>query len=169
MGTSASTAATTAPNPSGVGDTEASSGVILTQTVVDSTTVAISCSTSQKDPDLADLQRVDSFLQQLPYFEQTKRYAFRSFDELKRNLAEAVLRNEIRPGFTHWTNQLIVFVHEYGLFFTKADHLQLIKLFLGVAQTPDIDLPTIDFCFAALYELLKYFFVFFLNIYRFFF
>lgn len=158
MGTSASTGAT-APNPSGVGDTEASSGVMLTQTVVDSTTVAISCSTtSQKDPDLADLQRVDSFLQQLPYFEQTKRYAFRSFDELKRNLAEAVLRNEIRPGFTHWTNQLIVFVHEYGLFFTKADHLQLIKLFLGVAQTPDIDLPTIDFCFAALHELLKYFF-----------
>lgn len=108
-----------------------------------------------RDPDLADLQRVDAFLQQLPYFEQTKRYAFKAFDEIKRNLAGSIVRNEIRPGFTHWTNQLIVFVHEYGLFFTKEDHLQLIKLFLSVAQTPEIDLPTIDFCFSALHELLK--------------
>lgn len=108
------------------------------------------------DADLANLQRVDMFLQQLPYFEQTKQYAFATFDEIKRNLAESIVHNEIRPGFTHWTNQLIVFIHEYGLFFSKQEHIKLIKLYLNVVQTPDIDLPTIDFCFAALYELLKY-------------
>lgn len=110
----------------------------------------------EKDPDLVNLQRVDPFVRQLPYFEETKIYAFKSFADIKRNLAESIIYNEIRPGFTHWTNQLIVFVHEYGLFFTKSEHIQLIKLYLGVLQTPHIDLPTVDFCFAVLFELLKY-------------
>lgn len=110
----------------------------------------------RNDPELANLQKVDIFLQQLPYFEQSKKYGFKAFADLKRNLAESIVYNEIRPGFTHSTNQLIIFIHEYGLFFTKAEQLELIEMFIQVMQTSDIDLPTIDFCFTALFELLKY-------------
>jgi hypothetical protein len=108
------------------------------------------------DPELADLQKVDAFLQQLPFFEQIKANGFDSFTEIVRNLTESLVLNEIRPGFLHWTNRLIVFMHEFGLFFNKQDHLKLIKLYLSVVETPDIDLSTVDFCLNALIELLKY-------------
>lgn len=109
------------------------------------------------DPDLANLQKVDIFIQQLPYFGQIKSTAFKTFENIKQNLAESIALNELRPGFSHWTNQLIIFIHEYGLFFTKEDHLKLIKLYIDVMLTPNIDLPTVDYCFGALTELLKYF------------
>ena len=107
------------------------------------------------DPDLVGLQKVDIFLQQLPYFDQIKASGFKAFEEIKRNLTEALVLNELRPGFIHWTNRLIVFIHEYGYFFTKEDHIKLVKLYLNVVQTPNIDLSTVDFCFNALVELLK--------------
>ena len=107
------------------------------------------------DPDLVDLQKVDVFLQQLPYFERIKANAFESFEEIKKNLCESLVLNEIRPGFLHWTNRLIVFIQEFGLFFTKADHIKLIKIYLRVVQTLDLDLSAVDFCFNALTELLK--------------
>jgi hypothetical protein len=110
------------------------------------------------DPDLVSLQKVDVFLQQLPYFDKIKANGFASFSDIKKNLSESLVLNEIRPGFLHWTNRLIVFIHEFGLFFGKEDHIKLIKLFLSVVETPDIDLSTVDFCFNALTELLKYFF-----------
>jgi hypothetical protein len=109
----------------------------------------------QIDPDLVDMQKVELFIQHLPYFDKIKLSARQSFEEIKRNLAECIVLNEIRPGFTHWTNQLITFTHEYGLFFNKQEHLKLIRLYLQVMLTPDLDLPTVDFCFTALFELLK--------------
>ena len=108
------------------------------------------------DADLAHLQKVDIFLQQLPYFDQIKESGFESFEEIKRNLTESIVLNEIRPGFLHWTNRLIVFIHEYALFFTKEDHIRFIRLYLNVIQTPNIDLSTVDFSLNALTELLKY-------------
>ena len=107
------------------------------------------------DPDLVDMQKVDVFLQQLPYFDQIKLNAVHSFAEIKKNLTEAIVLNEIRPGFVHWTNRLIVYVHEFGLFFSKQDHIRLIKLYLSVVLTPNIDLSAVDFCLNALIELLK--------------
>lgn len=107
------------------------------------------------DPDLVDMQKVDVFLQQLPYFDQIKLNAVHSFAEIKKNLTEAIVLNEIRPGFVHWTNRLIVYVHEFGLFFSKQDHVKLIKLYLSVVLTPNIDLSAVDFCLNALIELLK--------------
>lgn len=105
---------------------------------------------------LNEYQNVDIFTQQLPYFDKVKACALKTYDNIKQNLVESVVLNEIRPGFTHWTNQLITFLHEYGLFFNKQEHVRLVKFFVQVITTPDLDLPTIDFCLSALFELLKY-------------
>ena len=107
------------------------------------------------NPDLANLQKVNIFVQQLPYFEKIKANAFQSFKEIQKNILESLAINEIRPGFVHWSNRFIIFIHEYGLFFTKEEHIKFIKLYIEVMLTPDIDLPTVDICFDVLEELLK--------------
>lgn len=109
------------------------------------------------DPDLVDLQKVDGFLQQLPYFDKIKANAFASFETIKQNLSETLATNEYRPGLVHWTNRLVSFIHEYGLFFTKSDHLKLIDIYMNLMLTPNLDLSTVDLCFSVLNELLKYF------------
>jgi hypothetical protein len=108
------------------------------------------------DPDLENLQKVDIYLQQLPYFDKIKLNAFEAFEDIRSNLAECLIRNEIRPGFVHWTNRLIIFIHEYGLFFTKEEHIKLINVYIQLMLTENIDLPTVDLCFQILTDLLKY-------------
>ncbi len=107
------------------------------------------------DPDLYNLQKVDIFLQQLPNFDKIKANAFQAFEEINLNLSQCLIMNEIRPGFVHWTNRLIIYIHEYGLFFTKQQHLKLINLYIQMMLTPDIDLPIVDLCFQILTDLLK--------------
>ncbi|CAF0770306.1 unnamed protein product [Brachionus calyciflorus] len=111
----------------------------------------------RNDPELRPLQKVDIFMQQLPYYEQTKKCAFDTFEIIRKNLADSIALNEFRPGFAHWSNQLIVYIHEYGLFFTKKDHLKLIELYLATMLNDKIDLPSIDYCLSVLTELLKKF------------
>lgn len=110
---------------------------------------------SKFDPELENLQKVDIFLQQLPYFDKIKQNAFQAFEEIQTNLAECIALNEIRPGFVHWTNRLIIFIHEYGLFFTKEEHIRLVRVYIELMLTPSIDLPTVDLCFQVLTDLLK--------------
>ena len=109
----------------------------------------------KSDKDLDNLQKVDIYVQQLPYFDKIKVNAFSAFEEIKLNITEALAVNELRPGFVHWSNRLIIFIHEYGLFFTKEEHIRLIKLYISVMLTPEVDLPTVDICFNVLVELLK--------------
>ena len=103
----------------------------------------------ESDPDLADIQKVDVFARQLPNFSKVKVNAFQSFNELKHNLSRVILLNEIRPGFFDKSPD------EYDLFFTKEDHIRLVKLYIQVILTPDIDLPVVDLCFQVLTDLLK--------------
>ena len=91
----------------------------------------------------------------MPYFNRVKENAFNEFEEIKENLAKSIAFNELRPGFTHWTNRLQTFINEYGLFFEKSDHLKLIDLYLNVIFTESIDLVIVDLCFSILIELLK--------------
>ncbi len=103
-----------------------------------------------------NLQKVDIFLQQLPYFDKIKSNGFVTYEEIKKNILLSIALNEIRPGLIHWSNRLIVFIHEYGLFFTKDEHVRLIKLYLKLVYTSDLDLPTVEVGLNVLYELLKY-------------
>jgi proteasome activator subunit 4 len=106
--------------------------------------------------ELDNLQKVDIFLQQLPYFnEKIKPNGYAQYEDVKQNILKSLVYNEIRPGLIHWSNRLIVFIHEYGLYFSKQEHINLIKLYLSVIYTPNLDLPTIEVCLNVLYELLK--------------
>jgi proteasome activator subunit 4 len=112
---------------------------------------------NMKNADLKSLQHVDVFLKQLPYFDQIKKFGFETFREIKHNILKSVVLNEIRPGILHMTNRLTLFIHEYGLFFTKEEHIMLIKLYIGIITTPNIDLPIVDICCNLLIQLLKKF------------
>ena len=101
------------------------------------------------------IQNMNLFIKHLPYFNKVKANAFIEFEEIKENLAKSIAFNELRPGFTHWTNRLQTFINEYGLFFDKSDHLKLINLFLNVIFNDGIDLVIVDLCFSILIELLK--------------
>lgn len=126
-------------------------------TVPSDSTMDTSCHDSYKetDPDLINIQKVNNFVRQLPYFNKIKKNAFDDLEALKKNITESLLLNELRPGFVSWTNRLIIFIHEYGLFFTKEDHIKFIKLYIEIMLTPNIDLPIVDLCLQVLTDLLK--------------
>lgn len=107
------------------------------------------------DEDIADFQYVNQFIKHLPYFNKIKANAFSEIELIKTNLAKSLLLNEIRPGLAHWTNRLQTYINEYGLFFTKSDHIRFVKIYLEIISTPDIDLVVVDLCFSILVELLK--------------
>lgn len=109
------------------------------------------------DLDLKNFQYVNQFIKHLPYFDKTKKNALQEFAEIKSNLAKALILNELRPGLVHWTSRLQTYINEFGLFFTKDDHIKLIKIYLQVIVTPQIDLVLVEMSFSLLTELLKYF------------
>ena len=109
----------------------------------------------KSDNDLENLQKVDKYIQQLPYFDKIKENAFKEFEEIKLNIAEALAVNELRPGFVYWSNRLMIFITEHGLFFTKEEHIRLIKLYISVMHTHEVDSPTLNICLTVLIELLR--------------
>lgn len=104
---------------------------------------------------LEQYQNVNQFIRHLPHFEMIRENAHAEFELIKANLAKSIALNELRPGLVHWTNRLQTFINEYGLFFNKTDHIKLIKIYLSVIATPQIDLTIVDLCFSILIELLK--------------
>jgi proteasome activator subunit 4 len=107
------------------------------------------------DSDIIEYQNVNQFLKHLPHFDKIKANALSEFERIRLNLSKTIALNEIRPGLVHWTNRLQTYVNEYGLFFSKEDHVKLIKIYLEIIFTRNIDLTIVDLCFSILIELLK--------------
>lgn len=107
------------------------------------------------DHELINFQYPNQYIKHLPYFDKTKDSAVKEFSEIKSNLAKSIILNELRPGLVHWTSRLQTFINEFGLFFTKDDHLKLIKIYLKLMTTPEIDLVLVEMSMAILIELLK--------------
>jgi proteasome activator subunit 4 len=107
------------------------------------------------DSDIMEYQNVNQFIKHLPYFDKIKANAQSEFERIRLNLSKTIALNEIRPGLVHWTNRLQTYINEYGLFFSKEDHLKLIKIYLEIIATRNIDLTIVDLCFSILIELLK--------------
>ncbi len=107
------------------------------------------------DSDLNDFQNVNQFVKHLPYFDKIKINALEELNLIKQNLAKTIVLNELRPGLVHWTTRLQAYINEYGLCFTKQDHLNLIKIYIELISTENIDLTIVDLCFSTLVELLK--------------
>lgn len=121
---------------------------------------SISSSTSSSPLDTSELkedslQKVNSFIQHLPNYERVKLNASQAFEEIKQNLTKSVLYNELRPGLMHWTKRLLSFWEDYGLFFSKSEHIYLIKLYLKIIQTPHVDLLVVDTSLLVLSVLLR--------------
>lgn len=110
---------------------------------------------SKKSISAEKMQRFSHYTAHLPNIETVKENAYSDFKEIKQNLTKAILLNEIRPGFMHWTTRLETYINEYGLCFKKRDHVCLIQLYLEVLNTEDIDFILINVCLNILVDLLK--------------
>lgn len=104
---------------------------------------------------LDKIQKFNEYTAKLPNLELIKANAFQEFKEIRQNLSKAIIINELRPGFMHWSTRLQTFINEYGICFKKVDHVMLVELYLEVIFTPDVDLGIVGIGLAVLVELLK--------------
>lgn len=103
-----------------------------------------------------NLQKPNIFNKYLPFYDSIKRQGYELFDEIKENLSRVIQLRELRPGFSHWSSKLQRFMSLYGLYFTKADHIKLIQLYLSVLSIKDLDFSHVKTCFDMLYDLMKF-------------
>ena len=97
----------------------------------------------------------NKYLAHLPFNDKVLKNASAEFAEIKKNLFESILLNELRPGLVHWTNRLRTYLQEYGYHFSKTDLISLIKIYMELVKTPHIDLAIIDLSFEILTHLFK--------------
>ena len=100
-------------------------------------------------------QKFNQFVKHLPFLEKIKENSNNELSQIKLNLAKSIVLNELRPGLMHWTNRLQTFINEYGLNFSKKDHLDFIEIYLHLTLTKDIDLVMVHLFLSTLIELLK--------------
>lgn len=90
-----------------------------------------------------------------PNYPIVKEEAKLKFQLITENLIKSIFHNELRPGLIHWSQQLESYISEFGLYFTKDEHLNLIHLYLELLYTPDLDLSIIDYICNILNKLLQ--------------
>ena len=109
------------------------------------------------------MQKFNKYTAHLPNLDLVKANALQELKEIKQNLTKAIVLNELRPGFMHWSNRLQTFINQYGICFKKKDHIALIEIYLEMIFTPNIDLGIVCICLTVLVELLKLVFVIFFH------
>lgn len=117
---------------------------------------------SERSTDVDEMEIIDDNLQKpnifnkyLPFSESIKRQGYELFDEIRENLSRVIQLRELRPGFSHWSSKLQRFMSLYGLYFTKADHIKLVHLYLAVLSIKDLDFSHVKTCFDILSDLLR--------------
>ncbi|PAV68602.1 hypothetical protein WR25_09442 [Diploscapter pachys] len=73
-------------------------------------------------------------LRYLPYYSELEAQANRHFSEIKAGLAHSIALNDIRYGFDNWSRELAFYIHQYGLRFSKEEHVTLVKMYLCFIQ-----------------------------------
>lgn len=101
------------------------------------------------------MQRINQFVKHLPNLDKIKENAQSELNQIKLNLAKSIVLNELRPGLMHWSNRLQTYVNEYGLYFSKKEHLEFIEIYLNLTLTPNIDLVMVNLFLSTLIELIK--------------
>ncbi|XP_048486309.1 proteasome activator complex subunit 4 isoform X4 [Plutella xylostella] len=89
----------------------------------------------------------------LPYADQLDDESTRLFQQIKENLAKAVMLREMKPACGVWTARLMKFLRIYGLKFSKEDHIALVKLVYELVLIPDLE-PSKIHKFATLFIML---------------
>ena len=103
-----------------------------------------------------NLQKPNIFNKYLPFYESIKRQGYDLFEEIRENLSRIIQLRELKPGFSHWSSKLQRFISLYGLYFTKADHIKLIRLYISVLSIDDLDFSHVKTCFDMLYDLMRF-------------
>jgi hypothetical protein len=111
----------------------------------------------------SNLQKPNIYNEYSPFHESIKQHASMLFEEIRENLSRTIQLGELIPGFSIWSKKLERFISLYGFYFTKADHLKLIDLYLSILSITDLNYIHAEICFDMLYELLRFVSDFFLS------
>jgi len=65
-------------------------------------------------------------------------------EEIKKNLSQAVLNNDIAQGAVKWVVNLHKYIILYGLKLSREDHIYLIKVLFGLLTTKHVDSISLD-------------------------
>ncbi|XP_063387134.1 proteasome activator complex subunit 4B-like isoform X1 [Cydia fagiglandana] len=89
----------------------------------------------------------------LPYAGELDEESTRFLQQVKTNLAKAVMLREMKPACGVWSSRLMKYLRIYGLKFGKEDHIALIKLAYELVLIPDLE-PCKIHKFATLFIML---------------
>jgi proteasome activator subunit 4 len=107
------------------------------------------------------LQKPNVYNQYLPFSECIEQQGFDLFNEIRENLSRTIQLAELQPGLSFWSKKLEKLISLYGFYFTKNDHLKLIRFYLSILSITDLNYSNVETCLDMLYQLLR--FVFFLS------
>lgn len=106
-----------------------------------------------------NLQKPNIFNKYLPFYDSIQQQGYDLFDEIRENLSRIIQLRELRPGFSHWSSKLQRFISIYGLYFTKADHIKLIHLYLSILSIKDLDFSHVKTCLDMVHDLMRFEFI----------
>ncbi|XP_073950503.1 proteasome activator complex subunit 4-like isoform X2 [Choristoneura fumiferana] len=89
----------------------------------------------------------------LPYATDLDVESTKFLEQVKTNLAKAVMLREMKPACGIWTSRLMKYLRIYGYKFGKEDHIALIKLTYELVLIPDLE-PCKVHKFATLFVML---------------
>ncbi|XP_013135427.1 PREDICTED: proteasome activator complex subunit 4-like [Papilio polytes] len=89
----------------------------------------------------------------LPYASEFDEESAKFLEEVKTNLAKAVMLREMKPSCGVWSSRLMKYLRLYGLKMSKEDHIALIKLAFELVLIPDLE-PCKVHKFATLFLML---------------
>ncbi|XP_068618966.1 proteasome activator complex subunit 4-like isoform X2 [Battus philenor] len=75
----------------------------------------------------------------LPYASELDKESTIFLEQVKTNLAKAVMLREMKPSCGVWSSRLMRYMRIYGLKFGKEDHIALIKLAYELVLIPDLE------------------------------
>ncbi|CAB3245980.1 unnamed protein product [Arctia plantaginis] len=75
----------------------------------------------------------------LPYAAELDEESMRFLEQVKINLAKAVMLREMKPACGIWSSRLMKYIRIHGLKFSKEDHIALIKLAYELILIPDLE------------------------------
>ncbi|KAL0869183.1 hypothetical protein ABMA27_007467 [Loxostege sticticalis] len=75
----------------------------------------------------------------LPYADELDVESCSFLEQVKTNLAKAVVLREMKPACGVWSSRLMKYIRIYGLKFGKEDHIALIKLAYELVLIPDLE------------------------------
>ncbi|CAH0594191.1 unnamed protein product [Chrysodeixis includens] len=75
----------------------------------------------------------------LPYAAELDGESTRFLEQVKLNLARAVMLREMKPACGVWSSRLMKYIRIYGLKFGKEDHITLVKLAYELVLIPDLE------------------------------